>query len=70
MNAVYVLQHTYEDETHEDTKFLGVFSSDEAAKEAILHLRNLPGFRDYPDGFEIDKYEIDRPHWSEGFGLA
>jgi hypothetical protein len=28
---------------------------------------NQLGFRDFPDGFSIDEYEIDKDHWQEGF---
>jgi hypothetical protein len=27
----------------------------------------LPGFAENQDGFEIDRYEIDKDHWKEGF---
>jgi hypothetical protein len=28
----------------------------------------MPGFRDYPDGFQIEEYELDADHWTAGFG--
>ena len=50
-----------------DDKLLGVFDSwrkAEAAKAAVL---DEPGFRDWPDQFEISRCEINRPEWTEGF---
>lgn len=65
---VYVLQHSYELENgYDETKFLGVFSSLEKAESAVLEYKKLPGFKDYPNDFYIDKYEIDKTHWIEGF---
>jgi hypothetical protein len=26
-----------------------------------------PGFRDHPDDFAFDAYELDVDHWKEGF---
>ncbi len=68
--TVYVLQHSYEcgDELIcEETKFLGVFSTEQEAKKAMEYYKTLEGFRDYPDDFYIDKYEVDKKYWSEGF---
>ena len=65
---IYVLQHSYELENgYEETKFLGVCSSFEKAKAAILEYQKLPGFRERPHDFYIDNYEIDKKHWAEGF---
>ena len=64
----YVLTHSYEDDDHEDTKLLGVFTSRELATEASKKLVALPGFRDWPDGFSVGEYEVDRLGWAEGFG--
>lgn len=67
---VYLLQHSYEkDNGCDETKTLGIFSSEENAKDAIQNYINLPGFKDMPDEFYIDVYELDKQHWSEGFGI-
>ncbi|WP_419668807.1 hypothetical protein [Streptomyces sp. 2-1] len=29
--------------------------------------RLLPGFRDEPECFHFDAYELDEDHWAEGF---
>lgn len=69
MTTVFILQHECpEDEGRtEDVKFIGAYSSAASANAAIERLRTQPGFRDHPDCFAIDAYEIDKDHWVEGF---
>ncbi|PWM58632.1 MAG: hypothetical protein DBX91_08770 [Subdoligranulum variabile] len=68
MGGVYLLWHSYELENGcEETKMLGVFSSEEKARDAIAFYRGLPGFRDRPKDFCIDWYELDVRHWTEGY---
>lgn len=67
--TVFVVQHVVrEDEPDQDVKLVGVYSTRAAARSAIARLRRQPGFRDVPDGFHVDEYELDADHWSEGFG--
>jgi len=66
---VFVLEHLRCDEVSEDAKLCGVFSTEDKANAAIARLSILPGFRDYPNGFSVDKYEIDEVCWAEGFGV-
>ena len=67
MDQVYLLHHMHTIEDHEDIKCLGVFSSHELAERAKERALNLPGFKDSPDGFSIDKYIIDRMGWTAGY---
>jgi hypothetical protein len=68
MNYVFVLQHDHEiDEDNEDVKFIGVYSTHEKAEEAVKRLITQPGFRDTQEGFSIDKYDIDKDNWCEGY---
>ncbi len=68
MEHVYLLHHVREDdEFGEDAKLIGVYRSQAIAELAIDRLSSLPGFRDYPAGFEIDKWTLDQDHWEEGF---
>jgi hypothetical protein len=66
---VFLAWHTRVDSESEDSKLLGVYSSEEAARAAVARLRDKPGFRSYPDGFEVSEYEVDRDTWTEGFGF-
>lgn len=65
---VYVLQHSYASQNGGDeTKLLGVFSSEEKAQSALKMYRTLPGFYDHPRDFHLDKYLVDARCWTEGF---
>jgi len=68
MKSVYLLEHTVKD-LEDSTKMLGIYSTQEEAEKAIKFLSDKPGFRDSPDDFLIDEYEIDKISWSEGFDL-
>ena len=71
MTRVFVLQHVSDEDTpDEDVKMVGVYSSRDAAENAVARVRLLPGFREYPGGFKVDAYELDADHWREGFGIA
>jgi hypothetical protein len=50
-----------------DDKLCGVYSTRPRAEETRRRLIKQPGFRDYPDAFMIDEYEVDQVQWSEGF---
>jgi homoserine kinase type II len=63
----HVRPHNYDD--GKDIKLCGVFSSHERAFASQASRSNLPGFKNYPDGFSIDEHELDREHWTEGFGI-
>jgi hypothetical protein len=69
MKSVWAVWHVYEDKSgNDETKFVGVFSSEERAKAAVIPLRDKPGFRDHPaECFEIHEQTIDLVGWSEGF---
>jgi hypothetical protein len=65
---VYLLQHSYPlDNDADEVKLIGVYSTAELAEKAAGRYKTLPGFRDHPDGFSIDRYEVDKDHWTEGF---
>ena len=67
MKSVFVLQHQYEQWGHDCVKFIGVYSTHQEAKKAVKRLRLQAGFCDWPEGFCIDEYPMDRDHWTEGF---
>lgn len=68
MQEVYVLQHSYVLQNGcDETKMLGVFSSEEKAQAAIEMYRTLPGFCEHPENFHLDKYLVDERCWTEGF---
>jgi hypothetical protein len=46
---------------------IGVYATEEDANSALDRIRVQPGFRDYLEGFEINKYEIGKDQWEEGY---
>jgi hypothetical protein len=68
MRFAFVLHHVHKFGNNEsDAKVIGVYSSEESAKAAIERLRKEPGFSEFPDNFDISRYEIDKDCWTEGF---
>ncbi len=68
---VYVLQHEHElDDGSSDVKMIGGYGTEQDAVDACKRLSVAPGFRDHPDGFSIDAYELGEDHWSEGYVSA
>ncbi len=66
--ALFVVQHVHVLENGEESvKFIGVYSSKEAAEHGVDRLRLRPGFCDTPDGFSIDPYSLDEDNWTEGY---
>ncbi|CAD0222891.1 hypothetical protein KYG33_16150 [Chryseobacterium sp. D764] len=64
---IYALNHTYTDESHTDTKFLGFSNSLEDLEKLKAKAVLMSGFRDYPDCFVADCYIMDKIHWNNGF---
>jgi hypothetical protein len=64
---VYVLQHEHDRDGGSDVKIIGIYKTERAAEEARRRLGRAPGFRDHPEGFSIDAYELGQDHWTDGF---
>ncbi len=68
MEKVWTLYHSHEfADGHEDSKLIGIFSSEELAIQAKESVLDQPGFRDLLSGFSIDVHIVDRLGWREGF---
>jgi hypothetical protein len=79
MTTVFIVQHLHVlPDGQEDLKIIGAYRSAELAHAAIQRLRDQPGFRDHPqlidplvdqeeEGFYLDRYELDKDHWTQGF---
>lgn len=72
MDFIYMLIHTYELQddygTHEEFKFIGVFTSENKAREVIDILKDKPGFKDHStECFSINQYILNQVNWDEGF---
>ena len=65
---VYLVHHVHElPGGAEDIKLIGVYSTRGKAQDAIRRVYGELGFRDCLEGFSVDKYEIDKDHWVEGY---
>ncbi|MBP2479287.1 hypothetical protein JOF53_008159 [Crossiella equi] len=63
---VYLLWHT----SHyggRDEKLLGVYATRTEAEDRVTRSRDLPGFREEPNGFHIAEYRVNADQWLEGF---
>lgn len=67
MGVIYLLQHTYRDKNHEDTKYIGLFSDKEKVNEVIEKLKEKPGFEKFPDGFLVSEMILDKIYWEKCF---
>ncbi|MCL9807662.1 hypothetical protein NAT51_19220 [Flavobacterium amniphilum] len=68
MEKVFILEHIYDYLGTEEIKFIGIFSSIVKAEEAILFLKDLPGFNKYAaDCFKISENKLDDFEWKTGF---
>jgi len=67
-DRVHVLHHVRKEDEYADyPKLIGVYRSRAAAELAIERLKDRPGFKDHPAGFQVSAYELDKDHWEEGF---
>lgn len=59
--VVYYLSHSIlvEEPDIYDTNSIGFYSTKEKAEQVIEEYKKLPGFKDYPDCFEIEEMEVD-----------
>ena len=62
-----MLEHYYENNEYEDTKYIGVFSDKKKAHEALEMIKKRSGFNKSSDGFCISEICINKSSWSEGF---
>ncbi len=68
-SSVFILFHVHEfEDGHEDVKIIGVYSTEERARQARERVKDQPGFRDHPECFEISEHQVDgRDDWPEGY---
>ena len=65
MDPLFVLFHSLPETDR--VKVIGIYTSRQLAEAALERARVLPGFRDEPEGFTIEQYDIDQDHWPRGF---
>jgi hypothetical protein len=67
MNTVFIVKHSYEKGPCDETKMIGVYSSQLEAEHAVARLSLQPGFNEKPECFFISEYELNKDHWTEGY---
>ena len=66
--VVFLLWHVKElPDGDEDSKLIGVYATVEDADAARNRVLPQPGFRDFPDGFQVSQYTVGKDNWAEGF---
>ena len=65
--TVFLMWHVRKDDEYaDDAKLIGVYGTRSDCNEAIARLKHKPGFRDHPEGFQIEEYSLNKDHWTEG----
>ena len=69
MKHTFLVQHTHQVPRGggADVKIIGLYDSASSARLAVQRTKKREGFRDSPGGFAIDRYELGKDHWREGF---
>jgi len=70
MKFIYILDHTHLDENlpgGEDVKLIGAYTSRKNAEEAQDRTKQLEGFKDHEEGFEISRLALNKDEWTFGF---
>ena len=68
MTLVYDLWFTREYDDRGDTELhIGIYGTRAETEAAIAALKDLPGFRDYPEGFTAHDVKLGRTGWQHGF---
>jgi hypothetical protein len=69
MTSVYLLFHLEERQADgfQGRKWICTYSTKEKAENAIERLRNMEGFRDYPERWHICERIVDKTDWLNGF---
>lgn len=68
MDSVVLLWHVHKvADDEEDEKLIGVYRTEADAHAAIGRLREKPGFKELPEGFQCHTYELNRDSWTDGY---
>jgi len=68
MDSVVILWHVRKmPDGQDDEKLIGVYRTEADARAAIERLRDKPGFKELPEGFQCHTYPLNRDGWTEGY---
>ncbi|MBX7457819.1 hypothetical protein K3152_06135 [Qipengyuania sp. 1NDH17] len=69
LKSIFQVYYEREYEHRDNTELvIGFYKSREEAEQVVSKLVSKPGFKDYPEGFEIDEIRFGlAAGWEEGF---
>lgn len=66
--SVWVVHHIHiRGEDDEDEKLIGVYSTEDLARAAVVRLSTQPGFDKQPENFRVSEFPLNWTGWEEGF---
>jgi hypothetical protein len=70
MQYVYLLYHEVyivEEPEKDEELFVGIYSEEDKALEALRKFKKLKRFELHKEGFGISRIKINKDHWCEGY---
>jgi hypothetical protein len=65
--SVFLLWYVQQQDGDNADLLIGVYRTEEDAKAASDRLKTKAGFVAAPEGFRINRYELNRDHWEDGY---
>ena len=65
--SVFLLWYVQERDGKSADLLIGVYCTEADAEAAIDRLKSKAGFMAAPEGFRINRYELNRDHWEDGY---
>ena len=65
--SVFVLWYVQKRDGNGADLLIGVYCTEADAEAAIDRLKSKAGFMAAPEGFRINRYELNRDHWEDGY---
>ena len=65
--SVFLLWYVQERDGKNADLLIGVYCTEADAEAAIDRLKSKAGFMAAPEGFRINRYELNRDHWEDGY---
>jgi hypothetical protein len=65
--SVFLLWYVRERDGDNADLLIGVYRTEADAEAAIDRLKSKAGFAVAPEGFRINRYELNRDHWEDGY---
>jgi hypothetical protein len=65
--SVFLLWYVQKRDGNGADLLIGVYRSEAEAEAAIDRLKSKAGFVAAPEGFRINRYELNRDHWEDGY---